>query len=199
MNSIQAMWSVIAAAAATLFGMQNSAGAADARSNSVTMKGKPLTLQGHELKVGDVAPQFAAVANDLSDFKFDAKSGQVWVIASVPSLDTPVCSIETRRFNQEATQLGGSVKVLTISMDLPFAQKRWCGAEGVQNLQTISDYRDRAFGKEYGVYIKEVGLLARAVFVVGKDGKIAYKQIVPEVTSEPDYAAALNAAKQAAK
>ena len=147
--------------------------------------------------MGDAAPAFAAVANDLATYNFAAKPGQVYIIAAVPSLDTSVCSMETKRFNDEAGKLS-NVTILTISMDLPFAQKRWCGAEGVKNLQTISDYRDRAFGKAYGVYIKENGLLARTVFVVGKDGKIAYMQIVPELATEPNYQAALDAAKKAA-
>jgi len=161
------------------------------------MRGKGLTLLGPELKAGEAAPDFTAVANDLSTYEFHAKSNQVWIIASVPSLDTSVCSIETKKFNDEASKLP-DVKILTISMDLPFAQKRWCGAEGVKNLQTVSDYRDRAFGKAYGVLIRENMLLARAVFVVGKDGRIAYEQIVPELTQEPDYAAALAAARAAA-
>jgi len=167
------------------------------RAGAVTMRGNPLTLQGRQVNVGDPAPAFTAVANDLSTFTFNPRSGTVWIIASVPSLDTPVCSTETRRFNQEATNLPG-VKVLTISMDLPFAQKRWCGAEGVQNLQTVSDFRDRSFSENYGVRIKENGLLARTVFVVDKNGKVVYKQVVPELTHEPDYAPVLAAAKQAA-
>ncbi len=167
------------------------------RTGLVAMRGKPLTLVGPELKATWPAPAFTAVTNDLSAYEFKP-GGAVYILSSVPSLDTSVCSTETRRFNEEAAKLGEDIKVLTISMDLPFAQKRWCGAEGIKNVQTISDYRDHAFAKAYGVYIKENGLLARAVFVITRDGKIKYIQIVPELTNEPDYAAAIAAAKQAA-
>ncbi len=162
---------------------------------TVTMKGNPLTLSGSEVKVGDTAPDFEVVANDMSVVKFSSYHGKVCIITSVPSLDTSVCDIETRRFNEEAGKLGSDVAVLTISMDLPFAQKRWCGAAGVKNVQTLSDHRDASFGKAYGVLIKELRLLARAVFVVDKNGTIRYIQIVNEVASEPNYEAALNAVK----
>jgi thiol peroxidase len=162
---------------------------------TVTMKGNPLTLSGSEVKVGDTAPDFEVVANDMSVVKLSSYHGKVCIITSVPSLDTSVCDIETRRFNEEAGKLGSDVAVLTISMDLPFAQKRWCGAAGVKNVQTLSDYRDASFGKAYGVFIKELRLLARAVFVVDKKGVIRYIQIVNEVASEPNYEAALNAVK----
>jgi len=166
------------------------------RPGIITMKGKPLTLLGPEVKVGDPAPDFIAVANDLSDFRFASLHGQVCVICSVPSLDTPVCDIETRRFNDEAAGLGSAIKLLTISMDLPFAQKRWCGAAGVENLKTYSDHRDAAFGLAYGVLIKELRLLARAVFVVDQGGQVRYVQIVPELSREPDYEAVLQAVRQ---
>jgi thioredoxin-dependent peroxiredoxin len=168
------------------------------RSGLVTMRGKPLTLLGPDLQVGQTAPSFTAVANDMSTYTFTPGDGKVWIIASVPSLDTKVCSSETHHFNQEAGELGPDVKILTISMDLPFAQKRWCGAEGTVNLQTISDFRDREFSQNYGVRIKENGLLARTVFVIDRTGKIVYIQIVPDITHEPDYAPVLEAAKQAA-
>ncbi len=166
------------------------------RSGLITMKGKPLTLIGPELKVGDPAPDFVVVANDLSDFRFASLQGQVCVIASVPSLDTPVCDIETRRFNDEASALGAGVKLLTISMDLPFAQKRWCGAAGVANLQTYSDHREASFGLAYGVLIKELRLLARAVFVVDQGGQLQHVQWVPELASEPDYEAVLQTVRR---
>lgn len=166
------------------------------RPGIITMKGKPLTLVGPELKVGDPAPDFTAVANDLSDFRFSSLQGQVCVLSAVPSLDTPVCDIETRRFNDEAAGLGAAVKLLTISMDLPFAQKRWCGAAGVENLKTYSDHRDAAFGLAYGVLIKELRLLARAVFVVDQGGKVQHVQIVPELANEPDYEAVLQAVRR---
>jgi thiol peroxidase len=163
------------------------------RPGIITMKGKPLTLVGQEVKVGDPAPDFTVVANDLSEFRFSSLQGQVCVLCSVPSLDTPTCDIETRTFNEEAAKLGAAVKLLTISMDLPFAQKRWCGAAGVENLKTYSDHREAAFGLAYGVLIKELRLLARAVFVVDKEGKLQYVQLVPELANEPDYEAVLRA------
>jgi thiol peroxidase len=166
------------------------------RPGLITMKGKPLTLLGPELKGGDPAPDFIAVANDLSDFRFSSLKGQVCVLSSVPSLDTPVCDIETRRFNDEAAGLGAAVKLLTISMDLPFAQKRWCGAAGVENLKTYSDHREAAFGLAYGVLIKELRLLARAVFVVDQGGQVRHVQLVPELATEPDYEAVLQAVRE---
>lgn len=162
----------------------------------ITMKGEPLTLVGNKVKVGEVAPDFEALANDLSPVKLSAFHGKVCIISSVPSLDTTVCDTMTRRFNQEANSLGKDVVTLTISMDLPFAQKRWCGAAGINRVQTLSDHREESFGKAFGMLIKELRLLARAVFVVDKDGIIRYIQVVNELTNEPDYEAALNAAKQ---
>ena len=120
------------------------------RAGLVTMKGNPITLLGPDLKVGDKAPDFVAIDNDLSPVSFDSFRGKVCILSSVPSLDTPVCDMETRRFNDEAGRLGGKVEILTISMDLPFAQKRWCGAAGVDRVQTLSDHRDAAFGQAYG-------------------------------------------------
>ena len=165
------------------------------QTSMVTMKGQPVTLVGKVVKVGQKAPDFDVVANDMSVVKFSSYRGKICIICSVPSLDTSVCDIETRRFNEEAGKLGSDVAVLTISMDLPFAQKRWCGAAGVKNVQTLSDYREASFGEAYGVLIKELRLLARAVFVVDKKGAIRYIQLVKEVASEPDYEAALNAVK----
>jgi len=166
------------------------------RTGLVAMKGQPLTLLGDEVKVGDKAPDFEVVANDLSTARFSSFRGKVCIISSVPSLDTSVCDTMTRRFNQEACNLGEDVVVLTISMDLPFAQKRWCGAADVKNLQTLSDHRQASFGKAFGVLIKELRLLARAVFVIDKEGIIRYTEIVDELTNEPDYDAALKAARQ---
>jgi thiol peroxidase len=165
------------------------------RKGVITMKGKPLTLQGRQIKVGDEAPDAEVVANDLSVVKLSSYRGKVCIIASVPSLDTSVCDTETHRFNEEAAKLGDNVVVLTISMDLPFAQKRWCGAAGIKNVTTLSDYRYASFGEAYGVLIKELRLLARAVFVVDKSGVVRYVQVVPEVAKEPDYDSALKAAK----
>ena len=165
------------------------------RSGEVTMKGNPLTLVGPALKTGDKAPDFVVLNNDLAPVSLSAYSGKVCILCSVPSLDTPVCDLETRRFNQEAGNLGQDVVVLTISMDLPFAQKRWCGAAGVDKVITLSDHRDASFGTAYGVLIKELRLLARSVFVVDKEGTIRYIQHVKELTQEPDYEAVLKAVK----
>lgn len=162
---------------------------------AVTMKGEPLTLLGSMPAIGDEAPDFTCVANDMSEFSRSAMKGKVFIVASVPSLDTPVCDIETRRFNQEVTALGG-VMLLTVSMDLPFAQKRWCGATGASAVMTLSDHRDASFGKAWGVLIKELRLLARAVFVVDREGIVRYVELVKEVTNEPDYRSALAAARE---
>ena len=166
------------------------------RDGLVTMKGNPITLIGSELQVGDKAPDFVAMDNDLNPVSFDSFRGKVCILSSVPSLDTPVCDMETRRFNDEAGRLGDKVEILTISMDLPFAQKRWCGAAGVDRVQTLSDHRDAAFGQAYGVLIKGLRLLARAVFVVDKEGTIQYIELVKEIASEPDYDAVLTAVKE---
>jgi thiol peroxidase len=153
----------------------------------------PFTLMGTALKVGDKAPDFKVVDNSLAKTGLTAYKGKVVVIAAVPSLDTPVCDVETRRFNVEAGKLGDDVAMLTISMDLPFAQKRWCGAAGISNLTTLSDYMDANFGLAYGVLIKDLHLLARAVFVIDKDNTIRHIEIVSEITKEPDYEACLKA------
>jgi len=167
---------------------------ADDRKGAVTLRGNPITLGGPEVKAGQNAPDFTALDNGL-------KPGKVIILSSVPSLDTPTCDTETRRFNQEAAKLGADVEIWTISRDLPFAQKRWCGAAGVTSVKTLSDFRERAFGPAYGVEIKDgpiAGLTARAVFVVGKDGKVKHVEYVKEIGSEPNYDAALAAAKSAA-
>jgi thiol peroxidase len=163
------------------------------RAGLVTMKGNPVTLIGPELKVGDKAPDFIVVDNDLSQVNLESFRGKVCIISAVPSLDTPVCDMETRRFNSEASRLGSDVVVLTISMDLPFAQKRWCGAAGVDRVVTLSDHRDGSFGRAYGVLIKDLRLLARAVFVIDKEGRITYLELVKEIASEPDYEGVLAA------
>ena len=166
------------------------------RSGIITMKGNPLTIVGKGLREGDTAPDFEVLNNDLSPVKFSSFKGEVCVVSSVPSLDTPVCDMETRRFNQEAAKLGPNVGILTISMDLPFAQKRWCGAAGVDKVTTLSDHRDASFGTAYGVLIKELRLLARAVFVVDGEGIIQHIELVKELTEEPNYDAILNAVKK---
>lgn len=165
------------------------------RTGVITFKGNGMTLVGPDVNTGDPAPDFTCLDNGLAPVKLSDLKGQVVVISAVPSVDTPVCEAQTIRFNEEAAKL--NAKVLTISMDLPFAQKRFCGANNIESAQTLSDYKDREFAHAYGVYIKELGLIARAVFVVDKEGKLVYKEIVGEVTEHPDYAKALEAAKQA--
>jgi thiol peroxidase len=165
------------------------------RSAAVTMGGNPLTLTGSEVKVGDSAPDVEVIGNDLSPVRLSSYKGKVCVISVVPSLDTPVCDMQTRKFNETAASLGDNVVILTISMDLPFAQARWCGAAGVDKVVTLSDHRAAAFGEAYGVLIKEVRLLARSVFVVDQSGTVRYIQLVKEIKQEPDYGEVLEAVK----
>lgn len=165
------------------------------RTGIITMKGSPLTLVGHEIKLGDAAPDVELLDNDLSPVRLSSYKGKVCIITSVPSLDTRVCDLETRRFNQEAGDLGDDFRILAISMDLPFAQKRWCGTASVDRVITLSDHREASFGKAYGVLIKELRLLARTVFILDRKGTVRYIQIVKEITEEPDYDAVLQAAK----
>ncbi len=167
------------------------------RSGMITMKGSPLTLLGTALKVGDQAPDVELLDNDLQPVRLSSFQQNALIIASVPSLDTPVCDMETRKFNEAAAGLD-DVGMITVSMDLPFAQKRWCGAAGIDKVVTLSDHRDASFGERYGVLIKELRLLARAVFVLDRDRTIRYLEIVKEVTEEPDYQAALSAVKELA-
>lgn len=165
------------------------------RNGIITFKGNPFTLLGSELKVGAKAPDFTVVDNSLAPVTLATYSGKIKVISAVPSLDTPVCDTETRRFNQEAAGLPENVVVLTVSLDLPFAQKRWCGAAGIDRVTTLSDYQERSFAAAYGIMIKELKLLARAVFIIDANDTVRYIQIVPEVTSEPDYAAVMAAVR----
>ncbi len=166
---------------------------------TVTFEGNPLTLLGNQVKVGESAPDFEVLANDLSPVKLSGFRGKVCVVCSVPSLDTPVCDTQTRKFNEQAASLGDDVVVLTISMDLPFAQQRWCGSANTEYVQTLSDHRKAEFGNAFGILIKELRLLARAVFVVDAEGIIRYIQIVDELTDEPDYEAALKTVKEIEK
>lgn len=168
------------------------------RTGLITMHGNGLTLTGNPVNVGDKAPDFTVTDNDLGSKSLADYAGKVLIIAAVPSLDTSVCDIEARRFNSEAAELSDDIEILTISMDLPFAQKRWCGAAGADQVVTLSDHAAASFGENYGLLIKELRLLARAVLVVDREGVITYQEIVPEVANEPDYAAALEAAKKAA-
>lgn len=164
---------------------------------TITFKENPVTLKGTEVKTGDKAPDFTVLANDLSEVKLSDFDGKTRLISVVPSIDTGVCDEQTRRFNEEASKLD-DVEIITISVDLPFAQRRWCAAAGVDNIQVTSDHRSLDFGQKYGVVIEELRLLARSIFVVDKNGKLQYKEIVPEVTNHPDYDKAIEAAKQLA-
>lgn len=166
------------------------------RENAITFKSNPLTLVGEAVSVGQAAPDFTAAANDLSPYQLSDDKGKVVVISAVPSLDTPVCDTQTRKFNEAAASLGDGVVIVTVSMDLPFAQARWCGAAGVDQVKTVSDYNGVDFGTKYGLLIKELRLLARAVLVVDQQGAIQYYQLVSEVTEEPDYDAAIEAVKK---
>ena len=161
----------------------------------ITFKGNPVTLLGPELKTGAAAPEFKVVDNGLQPVTLADSQGKVRLITVVPSLDTPVCDTMTRKFNEEAAKLPENVVVYTVSLDLPFAQKRWCGNAGIEKVKTLSDYQERSFGLNYGLLIDELKLLARAVLVIDQKGAIAYQEIVKEVTAEPDYTAALAAAR----
>jgi thiol peroxidase len=160
----------------------------------ITFAGNPLTLLGNEIKVGDRAPEFTAVGAGLAPFKLSDVAGNTVVIAIYPSIDTGVCAAQNRRFNSEANQLK-DVVVLSISCDLPFAQSRFCAAEGLENIKTISDHKDLEFGQKYGFWIKELRLLARGTVVIDKSGVVRYVEYVSEVTHEPNYEAALAVVK----
>ena len=159
----------------------------------VTFAGNPVELVGTEIHVGDTIANFTAVKNDLSPFNLTEIKGKKLILA-VPSLDTSVCDAEVRRFNEEATKIK-DVSVIVVSMDLPFAQARWCGAAGVENVTTVSDYKDRNFAHTFGAYLPNVGLIARSIFLLDKNNKVTYVEYVPEVTNHPDYEAALKAAR----
>lgn len=171
------------------------------RAGAITFKGKPMTLLGAELRSGDPAPQFELTAGDLSPVNLDIlldEGKRAAMLIVVPSLDTSVCSLESQKFNARLGELPADVRVAVVSMDLPFAQARWCGAQGDVKLEMLSDYRDHSFGLNYGLMIAELGLHARAIVVIGKDRTIRYVQLVGEVAEEPDYDAALRAAAEAA-
>ena len=162
----------------------------------ITMKGKPLTLLGDEAKVGADAKDFKALDKTLEEASLDKFKGKIKLIASVPSLDTPVCDTEIKRFNDEAAKLSKDIVIIFISMDLPFAQKRFCQENSINKVKTLSDHRDADFGLKYGVLIKELRLLARSIFIIDKENKVRYVQLVSEISSPPDYDAALDALKK---
>lgn len=161
----------------------------------VTFGGKKLNLYGEVVKVSDKAPDFKAVNNNLSSFDSKENQGKVVVYSVVPSIDTGVCSLQARTFNEEAEKLGDDVIVITVSCDLPFAQKRFCAQEGIKNSISISDYKDHDFGKKYGFLIEDLALLSRGVVIVDKNGKISYTEYVKEVSNEVNFEAALDAVK----
>ena len=168
------------------------------RTGAATFKGNPLTLIGPELKVGQQAPDFQVLAGDLSVVTLKNSAGKTRLISVVPSLDTPVCDQQTRKFNEEAANLPGSIEILTISADLPFAQGRYCAAAGINKIKTLSDHKETSFGQNWGTLIKELRLLARAVFIVDAQDKIQYAEVVKEMTNHPNYQAALDSLKQKA-
>lgn len=166
----------------------------------ITFKGNPMTLAGRALEVGQPAPDFEVhyFDNGMQKLTLGDLKGKPTILSVVPSLDTPTCATQTKRFNQELGALAGKINAVTISRDLPFAQARFCGAEGIQSIRTASDYQTHRFGDDFGLTIEELKLLARAVFVLDSDGKVVYREIVKEVAEEPDYDKALEALKAAA-
>jgi thiol peroxidase len=168
------------------------------RAGATTMRGNPLTLLGREVKPGEKAPDFDVVNDSLKPVNLAATSGAVRIFSVIPSLDTPVCDAQTRRFNEEAAQLPG-VDIYTVSMDLPFAQKRWCGAYGVDKVKMLSDHKSGSFGEQYGTLIKELRIESRAIFVLDKDNTLKHVEYVKEVADHPNYDAALNAARSLTK
>lgn len=165
------------------------------RPKATTFQGNPLTLIGPELRVGDKAPAFTVRTQDLKPFTLGDTKGKIRLISAVPSLDTPVCDAETRRFNVEAAKLGDKVEIVTVSVDLPFAQKRWCAAAGIDKIKVVSDYFDRSFSQAFGTLIKELHLSSRAIFIVDDKDTVRYVEYVPEIASHPDYDRALAAVK----
>ena len=167
------------------------------RSGAVTFKGAPLTLAGNEVQAGQQAPDFKLhyFEGGMKELKLADLKGKPTILSVVPSLDTPVCQMQTKKFNESLGALGDKVNAVTVSLDLPFAQNRFCGAESVKNMRVGSDYQERAFGKSYGTLIEELKILSRAVFVLDAGGKVAYAEYVPEVASEPNYDAAMGALK----
>jgi thiol peroxidase len=170
------------------------------RQGAVTFKGNPLTLAGNEVKVGQQAPDFKVhyydSAKGMQTITPGDLKGKPTILSVVPSLDTPVCAMQTKKFNEELGKLGGQINALTISLDLPFAQNRFCGAENIKNIRTASDYQDRTFGKNWGMLIEELKILARGTFILDPNGKVVHAELVKEVTQEPNYQAALDALKK---
>lgn len=169
---------------------------AQERTGVATIKGNPLTLIGNEIKVGDKAPDFKVNKDLMNQVSLSEYAGKIKLISVVPSLDTGVCDAQTRRFNSEAASLGENVVILTVSVDLPFAQARWCGAAGVDQVITLSDYKDLSFGEAYGVHIKELRLLMRSIFVVDTNDTVQYVEYLSEMTEHPNYEHAIEAVRK---
>lgn len=169
------------------------------RSGAVTFKGNPMTLAGEEVKVGQQAPDFKLhyFQDGLKTITPADLKGKPTILSVVPSLDTPVCQTQTKKFNEQLAALSDKINAVTVSLDLPFSMNRFCGAESIKNMRVGSDYQDRTFGKNYGMLIEELKLLARGVFILDKDGKVVYAETVKEVASEPDYDKAIAALKSA--
>lgn len=165
---------------------------------TVNFHGKPVELSGTPPQVGDSAPSFELTGGDMSNVKLADSSGKIRILSIIPSIDTGVCSIQTKRFNMEFDGLPESIIGYTISVDTPFAQNRWCAAEGVEKMKLLSDYKGNTFGRDYGLYIHEMGLLARSVMIVDQNDKVAYFQLVPEISQEPDYSEVLQKARDLA-
>jgi thiol peroxidase len=167
------------------------------RSGAVTFKGNPLTLSGEAIQVGQPAPDFKLhfFKDGLKTLSLADVKGKPTILSVVPSLDTPVCAMQTKKFNESLSSLGDSINAVTVSLDLPFAQARFCGAENITNMRAASDYQDRSFGQKYGTLIEELKIMSRAIFVLDAAGKVTYVEYVPEVASEPNYDAALSALK----
>jgi thioredoxin-dependent peroxiredoxin len=167
------------------------------RSGAVTFKGNPLTLAGNEVKAGQQAPDFKLhyFEGGMKELKLADLKGKPMILSVVPSLDTPVCAMQTKKFNEALGELGDRVNAVTVSLDLPFAQNRFCGAEGIKNIRSASDYQDRNFGNAYGTLIEELKIMSRAIFVLDRNGKVIHAEYVTEVASEPNYDAALKALK----
>lgn len=168
------------------------------RFGAVMLKGTPQTVRGEQLKVGDKAPNFTLAANDFSPVTLDNSAGKIRLISVVPSLYTRICDAQTRRFNEEAASLGDNVVILTVSVDFPPSQKQWCGAAGVDRVQTLSDHKDMNFGDAYGTHVVERRWEQRAIFVIDTDDVIRYVEYVPEISQHPDYEAALTAVRELA-
>ena len=162
----------------------------------ITFGGDKVTLEGKEIKIGDVAPSFKAVNKDLSDFNSEDLKGKIVVYSVAPSIDTPVCTLQTTTFNEEATKLSDDVKIVTVTVDLPFAQERFCSVKGIDNADIVSDYRYKEFGQKFGFMMEELQLLARGVVIVDRDGKVAYVEYVPEVTNDVNFDKALEEVKK---